>query len=114
MNRCRAMGLWFAGAFALLVVAGCATTPRSIGKAKPRVVDAGCAMCVFHVKGEDECRLAVEVDGRPYLVVGTDIDDYGDAHSADGMCTVMRRARVSGEIKNERFVAHQFALEPLE
>ncbi|MCA9242454.1 MAG: hypothetical protein KDA32_00755 [Phycisphaerales bacterium] len=98
----------------LLLMTGCASTPRAVGRDKPRVVQAGCGMCVFHMKGEDECQLAVKIDGRPYLVVGTDIDDYGDAHAPDGLCNTSREARVSGEIRNDRFVAHTFELEPME
>ena len=28
-----------------------------------------------------KCELAVNMDGAKYYVEGTDIDDYGDAHS---------------------------------
>jgi len=57
--------------------------------------------------------LAVRIDGKPYLVNGSNIDDHGDAHASDGLCNAIRRAKVTGEIKDDRFVAEGFELLPL-
>ena len=73
---------------------------------------AGCATCVFHMKGAEGCRLAVEIDGRHYLVEGSDIDAHGDAHAPDGLCNTTRRAKVKGKISGDRFIAEEFRALP--
>jgi monofunctional biosynthetic peptidoglycan transglycosylase len=73
----------------------------------------GCATCVFHMKGVEGCKLAVEIDSRHYLVEGSDIDDHGDAHAADGLCNTARSAEVKGKILGGRFVAEECHVLPL-
>ncbi|MHC4828544.1 MAG: CIA30 family protein [Planctomycetota bacterium] len=73
---------------------------------------AGCATCIFHMKGVEGCKLAVEIDGRHYLVEGSDIDDHGDAHAADGLCNTARSVKVKGKISGGRFVAEEFRVLP--
>ena len=45
---------------------------------------------------------------------GSSLDDHGDAHGKDGFCSVVRKAKVEGEIKGDKFVATSFELLPLE
>lgn len=78
---------------------------------KPEVVEASCGQCNFGMKGKG-CSLAVKIDGKPYFVDGTKIDDHGDSHGADGFCSKVRHAEVTGEVKNDRFVASSFKLLP--
>ena|GEM_PF-278761 len=73
---------------------------------------AGCATCVFHMKGVEGCKLAIEINGRHYLVQGCDSDDHGDAHAPDGLCNTARRAEVRGKISGDRFVAEEFSVLP--
>lgn len=75
------------------------------------IVDAGCARCRFQTD-EPGCDLAIRVEGRTWLVNGTDIDDHGDAHAPDGFCNATRRARVAGRFEGDRFVADEFVLLP--
>lgn len=100
--------------FALM---GCRTAGRdvSVGDSarhthSERTAKAGCATCIFGMKDVTGCKLAVEIDGTPYLVVGSDINDHGDAHAADGMCNAAREAVVTGKIEGDRFVADAFEL----
>ena len=58
------------------------------------------------------CKLAVKIDGKPYLVTGTEIDDHGDAHDPAGLCVIAREALVSGKVEGEKFVATSFELQP--
>ena len=58
------------------------------------------------------CDLAVRIDGQGYLVDGAQIDQFGDAHAADGFCNAIRQARVTGQIKEGRFAASSFELLP--
>jgi hypothetical protein len=60
------------------------------------------------------CNLAVRIDGKAYFLDGTKIDEHGDAHADDGFCNKIRKARVSGTIVNDRFVATGFKLLPEE
>ena len=78
-----------------------------------RTVEAACGECKFAMKGKG-CNLAVRIDGKAYYVDGTKIDQHGDAHADDGFCNMIRKAAVSGEVVNERFVATSFKLLPVE
>jgi len=90
---------------------------RAIKKSSPPVVEtdsakAGCATCIFHMKGVNGCKLAAEIEERHYLVQGSDIDDHGDAHAPDGLCNTVRRAKVKGRISGNRLIADEFRLLP--
>ena len=74
-----------------------------------QVVEASCGECQFKMEGKG-CDLAVRIDGKSYYVDGAKIDDHGDAHSQHGMCNAIRKAKVTGEIKDGRFVASAFEL----
>ena len=73
------------------------------------IVDASCGQCQFHMAGKG-CNLAVRIDGKSYFVDGTSIDDHGDAHARDGFCESIRKAKVQGEIVDNRFKATYFKL----
>lgn len=73
------------------------------------VVEAACGQCQFGLEGKG-CDLAVKIDGKAYFVDGTEIDDHGDAHAADGFCETIRKAKVKGEIADGRFKASSFTL----
>jgi len=77
------------------------------------VVEAACGQCQFGLPGTG-CDLAVRIDSQACFVDGTDIDDHGDAHATDGFCNAVRRARVTGEVIDGRFVARSFELLPSE
>ncbi|MCP3905862.1 MAG: hypothetical protein GY715_19740 [Planctomycetes bacterium] len=89
---------------------GCQPQPVAPGEL-PTTVDAACGQCQFGLPG-DGCDLAVRFDGHAYFVDGTGIDDHGDAHAADGLCNAVRRARVTGRVAGDRFVASSFELLP--
>ncbi len=72
-----------------------------------RAVEAGCATCIFNMEGVSGGKLAVRIDGKPYLVTGADVD----AHGA-GLCSSAKRAKVVGEIEGDKFVATSFELQP--
>jgi len=74
-----------------------------------QVVEASCGECQFDMEG-DGCDLAVRIDGKGYYVDGAKMGDYGDAHGNDGMCGIIRKAKVTGEIKDGRFAATAFEL----
>ena len=71
-----------------------------------RIVEAGCASCIFGKEGAEGCQLAVSMDDKTYLVEGADID----AHRA-GLCRASKKAKVAGRIEGEKFVATTFELQ---
>jgi hypothetical protein len=83
-------------------------------KPKTQIVEAACGQCQFGMKDKGGCDLAVRIDNKTYFVVGTKIDKHGDAHAEDGFCNTIRKAEVTGEIKEGRFVASSFKLLPSE
>jgi Family of unknown function (DUF6370) len=88
----------YSASLGLMLLTGCALTG-------PRKAVAGCATCIFHMKDVTGCKLAVKIDGKPYLVAGSDIDDHGNAHAADGLCNAARDAIVEGKVQDGQFVA---------
>ena len=64
------------------------------------------------MKGVAGCKLAIKIEGRHYLVQGSDIDDHGDVHAPDGMCDTTRRVKVKGKISGGRFVAEELRVLP--
>lgn len=80
-------------------------------KQKPQVVEASCGQCNFGMEGKG-CSLAVRIDGNPYFVDGTTIDDHGDSHAHDGFCSAIRKAEVTGTVVDNRFKATSFKLLP--
>ena len=72
-----------------------------------RIVEAGCASCIFKMKGVKGCKLAVKIDGKAYLVTGADVN----AHAA-GLCSSAKKAEVTGKIEGDKFVATSFELQP--
>ena len=73
------------------------------------VVEASCGQCNFDLSG-DGCDLAIRAGGKTYFVDGATMDELGDAHSADGLCNAIRSAKVTGQVKDGRFLAKSFDL----
>jgi len=76
---------------------------------KIQVVDVSCGKCNFALGGES-CKLAVRIKGKSYFVEGAAIDDFGDAHAKAGLCNAVRKAKVQGEIVDNKFKATYFKL----
>ena len=77
-------------------------------KIQNQTVEAACAMCQFKVKTDKGCAMSVKIKDKVYVVEGIDKKEFGEMHSADGYCKVMKKAIVSGEIKKGKFVATSF------
>jgi hypothetical protein len=74
-------------------------------------VEASCGQCKLGLKGKG-CSLAIRMDGKAYFVDGSEIDSHGDAHAEDGFCNRIRKAKVQGEVVNNRFKATYFVVLP--
>ena len=88
------------------------TTTTLNKKSDLQLVETSCGQCNFNLPGKG-CDLAVRINGKAYFVDGTNLDDYGDAHSKDGFCTVIRKAHVKGVVVNNRFKTKFFKLIPI-
>ncbi|MEY4308220.1 MAG: hypothetical protein RL422_423 [Bacteroidota bacterium] len=97
----------FFGAFA----AAAQTKPAGkLDLTKPvMVLETSCGSCNFEMPRK-ECFLAVKYDGKAYAVQGTAIDDHGDAHDEKGFCNAIRKAKVQGSLKGDKFVVTYFEL----
>lgn len=73
------------------------------------VLETSCGSCNFEMPGKD-CFLAVKYEGKAYAVQGTSIDDHGDAHDEKGFCNAIRKAKVQGSLKGDKFVVTYFEL----
>lgn len=99
--------------FVFLMLSGITISSQQ-AKKKTQVVEAACGQCQFDMKGKKGCDLAVRTNGNTYFVEGTHIDDHGDAHSKEGFCNIIRKAEVTGEVKDGKFVTTSFKLLPAE
>lgn len=79
---------------------------------KDKIVEASCGQCQFGMTSKKGCDLAVKIDGKSYFVTQTKIDQHGDAHAEDGFCNAIRKAKVTGTIKEEVFEVASFELLP--
>ena len=89
-------------------IASCAIM-KNTNNSIEEIYDVSCGMCNFEMTGE-ECALAIRIEGKEYYVEGSAIDEHGDAHADDGLCTVVRKAKVKGVIKKGVFVAEMIEL----
>ena len=71
--------------------------------------ELACGQCVFGLPGEG-CDLAVRIDGETFYCDGAGIDDFGDAHAADGLCNAAKAASVAGVFREGRFQIKQAEL----
>jgi hypothetical protein len=91
-----------------LVLTSCAVTQKSTETIEG-VYEVTCGLCNFEMTG-DECALAIKIENKHYYVEGSAIDEHGDAHADDGLCTVVRKANVRGVIKRGVFQAESIEL----
>jgi len=110
--------LFIIGLCASALVSGCGPKPAAVAAIKldaPTTVEASCGQCQLGLKGKKGCDLAIRHEGTSYFVDGFKITDLEkDNHAADGMCSVVRKARVTGQIADGRFAATTFELLPME
>lgn len=77
-------------------------------KVTNKVVDAGCVLCIFDEKSDKGCAIGVKMNDVVYPVEGVDEKKLGDPHAHDGYCSMKKKAKISGEIRNGKFYATSF------
>jgi len=103
----------FIGLCLAAFVSGCGPEPtptEAVKLAGPTVVEAACGHCQLGLKDAKGCSLAIRYEGTSYPVDGFKLTDLGDPHAADGLCSKVQKAKVTGEIANGRFAATTFEL----
>lgn len=88
-----------------------ATAPGHDRGASPGMIadkkaEAGCAYCSYHMDGVKSCTLAVNIDGTPYLVTGSDVDVHQFCGNKGA-----KPAVVTGRIVDGKFVATNIAVQ---
>jgi hypothetical protein len=103
--------LFFLLAFAASLAASAQSKPAGkLDASKPVLeLEASCGSCNFKMPGK-ECYLAVKYEGKAYVVEGTGLDDHGDAHEEKGFCMAVRKAKVQGKLKGDKFLVTYFEL----
>ena len=75
-------------------------------KENTQIAEVSCGQCQFDLKSQEGCNLAVRIDGESYFIDGAHIDDFGDAHDKNsGFCEVIRSAKITGKLIDNRFQA---------
>jgi len=81
------------------IVSGCGPKPTAMATANlesTAVLETACGQCLLGLKEKQGCDLAVRIEGKSYFVDGIKMSDYGDAHADDGMCSIVRKGKVTG------------------
>ena len=73
------------------------------------LIIASCGKCNFANK-DKRCELSIKIGEKLFPVVGTNLNEHGDAHSSEGFCSAVRIARAKGEIKKNTFHSESFVL----
>ncbi len=73
--------------------------------ATPQTVSAGCGACTYQIEGAEGCPLAVEIDGKPMLVTGSDFNAMDN-----GLCAEKAQLEVVGEVQGDKFAASSVKL----
>ncbi len=76
-----------------------------------QTVEVSCGKCKLGLAGKS-CDMAVRIDDKAYYVDGANIDNYGDAHAHDGMCNIIRKAQVQGDLVDGRLKVTYIKLLP--
>jgi hypothetical protein len=102
-----------------LLLTGCGPKPAAMTETVkldgPTIVEAACGQCQLGIEGKKGCDLAIRHEGVSYFVDGLKITDLEkDNHADGGMCTTVRKAKVTGQISDGRFAATTFELVPIE
>lgn len=83
----------------------------NLKKEKVQITEVSCGQCQFGLTNQKGCDLAVQINEKSYFVDGFNIDDFGDAHDIKtGFCEVIRTAKISGKIVDNRFKASAIEL----
>lgn len=91
---------------------GCGEKQPKVKPIALQEVDAACGLCHFGLSAS-ACQLAVKVDGGAYFVEGVEEIPHEEMHKEGGICMTIRRAKVSGRIDRDKFVALSYELLPL-
>lgn len=79
-------------------------------ESKLKRVEISCGQCNFGMTGGG-CSLAVKMDGKAYFVDGMKMTDFGDPHSKEGLCVVVKQGLAEGEVNADgKFVATKLAV----
>lgn len=87
-------------------------TANAQKKEKTYKVLTACGQCQLNMNSKTGCDLAIQLAGKTYWVDGTGIADHGDQHAPDGFCKTIRKAEVTGTIKDNRITVSSFVLLP--
>jgi len=78
------------------------------------LVKASCGMCQLGQKDQKGCLTNIVLHGKVLPVVGATKLSMEEMHAPGGLCVTIRKAKVSGKLDGDRFLASKWELLPLE
>ncbi|WP_258932597.1 DUF6370 family protein [Flavobacterium oreochromis] len=76
---------------------------------KNQDVEASCGLCQLGTKDKD-CSLTIRYNNNVYKVIGTSIDDHGDAHATNGFCNSIKKSKSFWDIKRRKILSKEISL----
>lgn len=92
----------------LCAMLGCTDDGQKLENATVKI---GCGRCQFHMAEAQGCPFAAEIDGQHYLIQGRVPEDH-QSHAQDGICNMVREAKVSGTLRDGKLITTKLDLLP--
>jgi len=95
----------------LVAMLGCGDSKQKLDK---QIVETSCGMCQFGQIDQKGCHINIRLGQKVLPVVGAPKLTMEEMHAPGSYCVAIRKARVSGTIDQDRFLASSWDLLPLE
>lgn len=91
------------------ILVACHQKTLEIEKNKQELVELSCGKCNFGEESK-KCELAIRKDGKTAYVSNHSFDEFGDPHAPNGLCRIIKKAKVKGEMTDKGFVANEIII----
>lgn len=81
---------------------------------KAEILKASCGMCQLNQRDQRGCIINVVHKGEVLPLVGGPKLTMEEMHAPGGFCVTIRKAKVIGKVKDDRFIASSWELLPID